>query len=257
MTDLKKMGSVKEVGSVASKEKGNTDRCFDTKKQSFANQTSLERLSKEIKASLPEKESRLLAEDMGSARRKGQQDFVVKDGKFKKQLAREADLARQIQGQGRDAGKDARNLEKMAGDLDRSAMEGVVRREVGELSNIARELSGIAGKASRHLNEVSGKDRTLSVRKDSTVFRESSAMGNEKEGQDKSLFEPVKSKDIYDNSGRQYGRMNYVTESGSIHITQTNKDALQKKGAHVTTQHGDESYHDYYDEDGNYKYSDY
>lgn len=51
--------------------------------------------------------------------------------------------------------------------------------------------------------------------------------------------------------------MTGVNDTGSIHITQTNGNAYEGEGAHVTTQTNGELFRDYYDGNGNYKKSDY
>jgi len=54
-----------------------------------------------------------------------------------------------------------------------------------------------------------------------------------------------------------WGRYTPVNDSGSIHITQTSDKAVIGEGAHITTQVQGESFHDYFDSQGNYKSSDY
>lgn len=54
-----------------------------------------------------------------------------------------------------------------------------------------------------------------------------------------------------------WGHMTPVNDSGSIHITQTNGNAAVGPGAHVTTQVNGESFRDYFDNNGNYKGSDF
>lgn len=56
-----------------------------------------------------------------------------------------------------------------------------------------------------------------------------------------------------------WGKMTPVSsdDDSNVHITQTNENSNDGTGAHVTTQVGDVSVHDYFDQDGNYNGSDY